>query len=977
MDYKPTICLPKTDFPMKADLPRREPEIRKRWSSLYADLRKARARQPGESEEDYNKRRFTFHDGPPYANGDVHIGTVLNKVLKDFIVRSRNMMGKDAPFVPGWDCHGLPIEHKVLKEALAEAKDLLPAEIRKRCRDMAEFYVAQQRDQYVRLGIEADWEGRYLTMNPAYEDGVLWAFQELYEKGLVTRDKRSTAWCPNCATALAEAELEYHDRESPSVYVRCMVHKWSPALQNAPTGNVGFIIWTTTPWTLPANRAIAVHPQLDYTVFSADMKSLPQRNFIVASRLLERVTKTCGLSEVKQILTVKGADLVGTSYRHPLTGSGMLGDGFPLTGGPDLMSQSVVPALYVSAEDGTGCVHTAPGHGADDFRTGKENNLPPFSPLDDHGHYTSEVGPTLVGKRVHDEANKAVVAMLDKQLVHQGTITHSYAHCWRCKGPIIFRATDQWFIKMDQPIEGKSGKTLRQKAKEAIGETRWVPEWGSRRIGGMVETRPDWCISRQRHWGIPIPAVVCGNCGKTWTSPGFIRNTRKVVAKDGADAWFKGKPAATFIGSERCPDCRSTEGALARDIFDVWFESGTSWRAVVQREEHGLHFPSDVVIEGTDQHRGWFQLSLLPSVALEGRAPWKTVVTNGFTVDDAGEKVSKSKGGLLHANELADKFGADVARLWVASINYHDDIPVSHDLLQKVGESYRRIRNTFRWLLGNLHGFDPVRDAVPDGDLLEADRWALARLDGVVAVSRKAWEDYDFARGTRMVYDFCDQDLSAFWFDFNKDRFYCDAPNGLRRRSGQTACLRVADALCRLLAPVLVHTTEEVWAHLPGERETSVHLETWPEENPTLAVDALSIGVKWESLRTIRGVVASKCEQLRANKQIGSNQEASVRIRPQNLYSGELLANSDPEELAELLIVSEVKTDHLDESRADPGPVVVEVEAMPSPHHKCARCWNLRPTVGKTSDFPDLCARCVDVVRDWVKEHGPLAEKKA
>jgi isoleucyl-tRNA synthetase len=585
-------------------------------------------------------------------------------------------------------------------------------------------------------------------------------------------------------------------------------------------------------------------------------------------------------------------------------------------------------------------VHTAPGHGADDFRTGKENGLPPFSPLDDRGRYTAEAGAGLQGKKAPEEANQAVLALLGPALLHRGKISHSYAHCWRCKGPILFRATDQWFVRMET-------QDLRKRALAAIAETKWVPEWGARRIGGMVESRPDWCISRQRHWGIPIPAVSCNACGKDWTSVELVRNVRSVIAKEGADAWFDGRPAEAFLQGLRCMHCGSAECHLKKDIFDVWFESGTSWRAVVQRKEHGLRFPSDVVIEGTDQHRGWFQLSLLPSVALEGRAPWKTVVTNGFIIDASGEKVSKSKGGLLNADELADRFGADVARLWVASVNYHDDIPVSEDLLKKVGESYRRIRNTFRWLLGNLEGFDPARDAVADGALLEADRWVLARLSEVVAGARAAFEEYDFARGVRTVFEFCDRDLSAFWFDFNKDRFYCDAASGPRRRSGQTAAYRVADALCRLLAPVLVHTSEEVWRALPGKREESVHAAEWPPAAPAGA-DA-NLLARWKGLQVLRDEVLAACEKLRAGKEIGGNAEAVATVDPVRAPRG--MAAAD---LVSVLMVSEVRME-----AAAGGPPVATAKSL---HPKCARCWNLRPTVGKDARFPDLCARCAEVV---------------
>ncbi len=934
MDYKPTLRLPKTDFPMKADLPNREPAIAARWDSLgvYARLRAERKGSPS----------FVFHDGPPYANGNLHIGHVLNKSLKDFVVRHRTMLGMDAPMVPGWDCHGLPIEHRVMKEAGNEARNLSPTEIRDRCRTYASHFLDLHRAQLKRLGCAGDYENRYATMDPAYEDGVLSVFQSLVEKGYVTRDKRSTAWCPNCATALAEAELEYRDRESPSVYVRMRVGDPAVAdrFRRGRDKDIAFLIWTTTPWTLPANMAIAVHPDLEYTAARCRDGDGRETFNIVAVRRLEAVARACGFVDCSPSLAVRGSDLVGTTYRHPLAGTADP----PVTGGAPLDAQPVVAADYVSAEDGTGCVHTAPGHGADDFRTGKAHGLPPFSPLDDHGRYTDEAGPALKGKKANGDANEAVLALLGSSLLSRGTIRHSYAHCWRCKGPILFRATDQWFIKVDH--EG-----LRARALAEVAKTRWVPGWGQRRIEGMVSSRPDWCISRQRHWGIPIPAVACG-CGVSWTSPGLVRNTRAVVAKEGANAWFDGRPAAAFLGSEKCPSCGKSGGTLARDIFDVWFESGSSWRSVVQARP-GHRFPSDAVLEGTDQHRGWFQSSLLTAVAAEGRAPWAAVVTHGFITDPAGEKVSKSKGGLLDVDEVAKEFGADVGRLWVATTDYHEDVAVSRDLLKKIGESYRRIRNTFRWILGNLDGFDPAAHAVADGDLLEADRWVLARLDGVVAEATAAFESYEFSRGVRAVHDFCDRDLSAFWFDCNKDRFYCAAAGGRDRLSGQTAAFRVADALCRLLAPVLVHTMDEVWQALPGKREESVHLARWPEARA--GRDEGDLLRRWEVLRAVRADAAVACEALRAAKTIGGNPEARVRVRPADGEAEGVLRGFGEAALAELLMVSEAEI-------LPAGGGKAGVEAEPSPHGKCARCWNLRPTVGKDARFADLCARCAGVV---------------
>ena len=936
MDWKPTLRLPKTDFPMKADLVRREPEIQARWAAmeggagLHAAMRRARreAKAP----------KFVFHDGPPYANGDVHIGTAMNKILKDLVVRSRSMMGFDAPFVPGWDCHGLPIEHRVLKEAGDEARKLTAAEIRARSRKYAEHFVEHQRRQYLRLGCVGDWFRPYSTMDPVYEDGVLSVFEDMVAKGFVTRDKRATAWCPNDATALADAELEYRDREDPSIFVRCLVNVPSPALAALVDAGVGLIIWTTTPWTLPANLAIAVHPDLEYTVFLARTPDRGDEWNIVASKRLEEVTHALKYQVIEKRGPITGSDLAGTTYKHPMAYDEGPVQFTPMRDGPPLDSQPVVTAEYVSSEDGTGCVHTAPGHGADDFRTGKENGLPPWSPVDDHGCYTEEAGKGLAGRRVFKDADDGVLALVGPRLLHRGSISHSYAHCWRCKGPILFRATDQWFVQVDH-------EDLRARALAQVAATTWYPAWGSRRIGGMVETRPDWCISRQRHWGIPIPCFRCVDCGHSWTDGKVVARAREIVRQQGADAWFSESPPV-FTQGFRCGKCESDSLALGKDIFDVWFESGSSWRAVVQSHpDLADRFPADCVLEGTDQHRGWFQSSLLPAVAVEGRAPWRAVVTHGFLVDASGDKVSKSKGGMLNADELTKEFGADIARLWVASIEYHEDVPVSRELLTKVGDSYRRIRNTFRWLLGNLDGFDPARDSVADGDLLEADRWLLARLGEVVAESRAAWDAYDFSRATRTAYEFCDRDLSAFWCDFNKDRFYCDAAKGTRRRSGQTAAFRAAETLCRLLAPILPHTMEEVWSALPGARGASVHLETWPAA-PSAAPDA-TMTDRWKGILALRESVQEACERLRAAKTIGGNPEARVEVDPARVPAGMSL-----EDLAVVLMVSEVA----------PGAPGSAPAASRSPHPKCARCWTLRPTVAKTAAFPDLCARCAEVV---------------
>lgn len=932
MSYKDTINLPRTSFPMKANLVSKEPKLRQQWDEmhLYEQIRKARA----------DATKYILHDGPPYANGDVHIGTALNKILKDIVVRFKTMQGFDAPYIPGWDCHGLPIEHQVMKQLGPTVRTMQKKEIRKCCEDYAHKFVEIQKKQFQNLGVLGDWDKPYLTLHPEYEAAVIDTFTTLVKKGYVYRRLKPIHWCMNCETALAEAELVYADAKSHSIYVKFPVQDSFKDLIKRQTGLTldCLLIWTTTPWTLPANVATVLNPQFDYAIVEyQNAKTRTKETVLFAEAVVDKVMEVLGIADYKVLGKIKGKELEGRQcYIHPF----------------QLRQGDIILADYVRLEDGTGCVHTAPGHGIEDYESGLKYNLPVISPVDAQGKFTPEAG-ILPGVNVFDADDK-ICQMLDKQglLMKREDIVHSYPHCWRCKKPVIFRATEQWFISVDHDH-------TRQKVLNQVNQVKWVPDWGKTRISSMLEQRPDWCISRQRTWGVPIPVFYCAQCSKPLLDIKVLDRVKEIFGQSGATSWFE-QPEDYFLPSGTKCQCGGAKFTKGNDIFDVWFESGSSFRAVVMNYQD-LNFPADLYLEGTDQHRGWFQLSLLPSVMTQGIAPFKTVLTHGFVVDEAGAKVSKSKGGLLKADEVVARLGADIIRLWITSINFTDDIPVSFRIIGERSDAYRKIRNTFRYLLGNLYDFDPAQDKVNAKNLWEIDQWALHKLQRLVETTTRAYEDFDLARAYREIYNFCVVAMSSFYLDILKDRLYTFGRTSGDRRAAQTVLYQILNTLTRLIAPILVHTADEIWSLIPGKKaEPSVHLADWPKVDKALISDTLDNA--WQKLIRLKTDVSREQDKLRKQGGLGNSLEAEVT-----------LATSDPElfkflkqyesSLSMILIISQVSI--VDQ----PGRDGVKGQEFPdlsisiikSPHGKCERCWNYSGSVGQDQTHPTLCQRCVSI----------------
>ncbi len=927
MDYSKTLNLPQTEFPMRANLPEREPQMLQYWKDeqVYDKRQAASAGRP----------KFILHDGPPYANGNIHIGTALNKILKDVIVKYKSLRGFDAPYVPGWDTHGLPIEHAAIKILGLNRHELDTLDLRRECRQYALNCLDMQRESFKRLGVAGDWDNPYITLDEKYEGKQIEVFGEMAKQGFIYKGLKSVYWCPSCETALAEAEIEYAEKKSTAIYVKFPLVDDNGLLPaGADASKVFGVIWTTTPWTIPANVAIAVHPEFEYAwVANGD------EIYLMATGMLDSVQKATNLTELKVLKTFKGTDADGIKFRHPLL---------------DRLSP-VVLADYVTLEAGTGCVHTAPGHGQDDFETGMKYGLPIINPVDHAGKFTAE-GGKYQGLSVED-ANIPVLKDLAAigALLGKGTIRHQYPHCWRCKSPIIFRSTEQWFASIDG---------FRANALQAIGDVQWIPGWGEERIHNMIADRKDWCISRQRVWGVPIPIFYCEDCGEHFINDVTVKAVSELFTAEGSNAWWAKSAAEILPTSFVCPHCGKDKFRKETDTMDVWFDSGSSHAAVLtQRPE--LQWPADMYLEGSDQHRGWFHSSLLTSVATRGVAPYKSVLTHGFVVDGEGRKMSKSVGNTILPQEVIEKYGADVLRLWVASADYQADIRISNEILKQLSEVYRKIRNTFRYMLGNLYDFDPNQDCVAYSEMQEIDKWALLRLEQVQEKVTKAYEEYQFHSLYHTIHNFCTVDLSSIYFDILKDRLYASTPGSIERRSAQTVLYELLQSLVVLVAPVLTFSSEEVWQYMPKRANLpfSVQLAAWPVAKPQYHNAELE--AKWDKLLELRSEVTKALEVSRRNKEIGNSLDADLLLFTEGEVMERLL--SVEAELANYFIVSAVKLANLDQApatavRSETLPLAVQV--LPAVAEKCERCWIHADLTSPAPGEPGLCKRCTAVMTE-------------
>lgn len=927
MDYSKTLNLPQTEFPMRANLPEREPQMLSYWSdeNIYA---KKVARNQG-------KAKFVLHDGPPYANGNIHIGTALNKILKDIIVKYKSLQGFEAPYVPGWDTHGLPIEHAAIKILGLNRHELNPLDLRRECKQYALKCLDMQREDFKRLGVSGDWENPYVTLYPEYEAKQIKVFGEMAKQGYIYKGLKSVYWCTSCETALAEAEIEYAEKKSHSIYVKF------PVLDdkgNLPVGvnpeQVFAVIWTTTPWTMPANVAICVNPELEYVWVQAG-----QEIYLLAAGLADSVMKAAKIEEYTILAKLKGADLEGMIFSHPFIER----------------ESPIVLGDHVTLEQGTGCVHTAPGHGQEDFEVGMKYGLPIINPVDHAGRFTAE-GGKFEGLLVHD-ANVPVIKELAERsmLLGKGSVKHQYAHCWRCKNPIIYRATEQWFASVDG---------FRDAALKAIEEVQWIPEWGEDRIRNMVRDRQDWCISRQRVWGLPIPIFYCTKCNEHIINDATITAVSDLFKVEGSDAWWAKSAAEILPAGFSCPHCSHTEFRKETDIMDVWFDSGSSHAAVLETNP-ALKWPADLYLEGSDQHRGWFQSSLLTSVATRGRAPYNAVLTHGFVVDGEGRKMSKSVGNTIYPQDVIKQYGADILRLWVASADYKADIRISNDILKQMSEVYRKIRNTFRYILGNLADFNPETDRVSYDRLLEIDRWALLRLEQVREKVTQAYDAYEFHTLYHTVHNFCAIDLSSIYLDILKDRVYTAKPDSVERRAAQTAMYEILDTLVRLVSPVLTFSAEEVWQHMPkvAGNPGSIQLADWPAARSEYLDKQLED--KWNKLLTVRSELTKALEQARRTKVIGHSLDAAIAIYAADDVYEQL--NALGEELATLLIVSKANVKQGVQQAPDnayrSAELPLAVVVTPAQGEKCERCWIYSDTIGEDAEHGTLCERCADVLK--------------
>ena len=931
MDYNQTLCLPKTDFPMRANLPDREPLMLAQWEEdkLYDKM----------IEQGDGKPLYVFHDGPPYANADIHLGTALNKILKDVIVRYKNISGYKCHYIPGWDTHGLPIELKAMKEiGLKEATD--PVKLRKHCRDFALFHVENQKKQFKRLGTLAHYDDPYLTLAPEYEALQIEIFGAMADKGYIYKDLKSVYWCPGCTTALAEAEIEYAEDPCDSIYVKFPVKEDKDGvLAKMGVDDIGkayVLIWTTTTWTLPANLAICLGPDFEYCAVRANGEY-----YVIAKELIGSTMQAAAIAEGDyQILgSAKGKELEYAVCRHPFLDRDSL----------------IVVGDHVTLESGTGCVHTAPGHGVEDFEL-IATSYPQIGcvvPVDKHGKMTAEAGDFVAGVST-EKANPLIAERLKKDgtLFAIKHMVHQYPHCWRCKDPILFRATEQWFCNVDD---------FKKQTVEEIQKVRFIPEWGKGRMQGMVEDRSAWCLSRQRTWGVPIPAFYCGSCEKYIINAQTTAATSALFRTEGSDAWYSKETKDILPAGFTCPHCGKSEHFThEKDIMDVWFDSGVSHAATLRGRWPDQTWPSDLYLEGSDQYRGWFQSSLLTAVAWKGRAPYKTVLTHGWVVDGEGRKMSKSLGNGIEPDEIIKEFGADILRLWVVSSDYHTDIRISKDILKQLSEIYRKIRNTARYILGNLDGFDPDKDSVSESELTDLDKWALAKMDALLDRTCRAYDNFDFHIIFHALHNFCTIDMSNFYLDVIKDRLYVSETNGAQRRAAQTTIYRILRALTTLVAPIIPFTAEEIWSHIPESKQYNKQSVMFNDIPKPSRKGESAFMERWDKLIAVRDDVNKALEYARADKRIGKSLEAKVAL----YCKGELLdfLKQHESELSAIFIVSQVELAEGEGSVKGEAVDGLSLEILPAQGEKCERCWMFSETVGNSQEHKTLCERCAQVV---------------
>jgi isoleucyl-tRNA synthetase len=918
VDYKQTLQITSTEFPMRGNLPQREPEMQAWWEeqNIYKQVQ----------DRTKGRTKYILHDGPPYANGDIHLGHALNKVLKDIIVRSKSMTGYDAPYVPGWDTHGLPIEHAIIKNEKVDRHKVGINEFRRLCAEYAMKFVENQKGQFKRLGVRADWNNPYITLMPEYEARQIKVFGEMAKKGYIYKGLKPVYWSPSSETALAEAEIEYMDKRSASIYVKFGVVDGKGILDQ----DTSIVIWTTTPWTIPANLAICLHPDLEYSVVRVNDEKL-----VVASGLIESLQKELEWESYEVLSTLKGQDLEYVKAKHPFYDR----------------ESVVILGEHVTLEAGTGCVHTAPGHGEDDFLVGKKYNLDVLNPVDDKGHFTNEA-PGFEGM-FYDKANKEISQKLEEvgALLKLSFITHSYPHDWRSKQPVIFRATEQWFASIDG---------FREDLLQAIKEVKWIPSWGETRLHNMVADRGDWCISRQRVWGVPIPIFYCTDCHKEIISDETIEHVSQTFRREGSNAWFAKDAKELLPDGFKCPHCGAGEFRKETDTMDVWFDSGSSHEAVLKEREE-LQWPADLYLEGSDQYRGWFNSSLSTAVATYGQAPYKSILSHGFTLDGEGRKMSKSLGNVIVPAKVMDQLGADILRLWVASVDYQSDVRISDNILKQISEVYRKIRNTLRFVLGNIENFDPVKDRVAPTEWSELDRYMMIKAQRVLERVVKAYDNFQFHNVYSTVHNFCTLELSSLYLDISKDLLYTEPVSSTARKATQTVMYDILTMIVKVVTPIIPHTADEVWKFVPGKEAESVQLTDFPAVDPSFYDDELES--KWDRFIEVRDEVLKALEKARKEKVIGHSLGAAVHLYPTRETKALLEQFT---EFEKLFIVSKVVVhEKAEDAPADALDLEgLKVHVLSAEGEKCERCWIVSPQVGTDTQHPGLCPDCTETVNE-------------